>query len=276
MKYKITAEGIEFKKTPEFDAKAILECGQMFRYYPVDGGYEVITGRNIARIYEKGDRVIIKTNNPQRFVDFFDLDTDYTKINKELSRLEPLKKAIEFNPGIRIAKGEMEENIFFFIISQNNFISRIQKIIERMCVIGEPIDQTHRAFPSAKELSRQSMEFFKGLGAGYRDVFLYEASQTLAKTNLNEIAKLDDAKLYSWLLSIKGVGPKVASCIMLYGFNRTGRFPVDTWIDKAYYKFFNEGKRSRPAIAHFFEEKFGTMSGIAQQYLFNYVRNYRE
>ena len=242
----------------------------MFRYFETPKGYEVITGKYIAEIFEQDDKVIIKTNNPERFIQFFDLETDYSLIKKKLSSEKILEEAINYGKGIRIAKGETEEIIFQFIISQNNNIKRIQKIIEKMSEIGEPIDQNHKAFPSAKVLAKMPFEWFQNLGAGYRDKFLFEASKLLAEVDLEEKKKLSSPELEKWLLSIKGVGPKVASCIMLFGFGRSECFPVDTWIEKVYREYFFDGEKTRPQISAFLQQKFGSMSGIVQQYLFNF------
>ena len=276
MKYEIQGNKIIFDKTDDFDAKAILECGQMFRYFAVKNGYKVITGKNIALIEEIHGKVVITASSPSVFVKFFDLDEDYGLIKQNLKKYDILNKAIEFGKGIRIARGQCEEIIFQFIISQNNNIKRIQKIVEKMCELGESIDNEYRAFPSAKVLAEQPSEYFKSLGAGYRDKYLEEASKLLAKTNLEEIKKLPDDKLYKWLLSIKGVGPKVASCIMLFGFHRTGSFPVDTWIEKVYREYFYDGEKTRPQISQYLQAKFGVMSGIVQQYLFYYFRSSKE
>ena len=273
MEYNIKENQIIFKKTDDFDAQSILECGQMFRYFKTDNGYKVITGKYIAEIIETKEEVIIKTSSPSVFTNFFDLDTDYSKIKKSLEKYDILKKAISFGKGIRIAKGDAEEIIFQFIISQNNNIKRIQKIVEKMSLLGERIDNEYNAFPSAKVLSKMPIEYFQGLGAGYRDKFLYETANVLASTDLEEIKKLSDSELYKWLLSLKGVGPKVASCIMLFGFGRTSMFPVDTWIEKVYRKYFYNGEMSRPQISAFLQGKFGVMSGIVQQYLFYYFRS---
>lgn len=272
MKYKILKDRITFKKTPDFDACQILTCGQMFRYYKTQNGYEVLTGRDLAQIVEGNDEVEIITSNPARFVEFFDLDTDYSAIKKVLSQHQLLKEAIKKGEGIRIAKGDSEEMIFSFIISQNNNISRIQKIIERLCSVGEKIDDNHRAFPTAKVLAKQPLSFFQGLGAGYRDVYLYEAAKRLAETDLNQIKKLPNDELEKWLLSFNGIGPKVASCIMLFGFYRTDCFPVDTWMEKVYRKYFYVGEKTRPQISQYMHTIFGGMSGIAQQYLFFMAR----
>lgn len=272
MKYTVEKDRIIIKKNKDFDAESILTCGQMFRFFKTENGYDVITGKNLAEIYEEGDNVIIKTTAPKRFAEFFDLDRDYSKIKQKLSKEPFMKDAISFGEGIRIAKGEPEEIIFQFIISQNNNIKRIQKIVEKMSEIGEKINDKYNAFPTAKVLSKMPKEYFENLGAGYRAEYLYNASQILARTDLSEIAKLSTEELNTWLLKIKGVGPKVASCILLFGFNRTECFPVDTWMEKVYRKCFYAGEMSRPQISAFMQDKFETMSGIAQQYLFNYFQ----
>lgn len=272
MEYKIVDDKIMFKKNDDFDAKSILSCGQMFRYFETENGFDVISGKNLAHIFENGDNVVIQSNNPKRFVEFFDLDTDYGAIKQKLSAEPILKEAIEFGKGIRIAKGEPEEIIFQFIVSQNNNIKRIQKIIEKICTVGEPINQKYNAFPSAKVLAEQPEEFFKNLGAGYRDKFLMQTAKILKDTNIEEKQKLSTKELNDWLISLPGVGPKVASCILLFGFNRLECFPVDTWIEKVYRKYFYKGEMTRPEISAILSGKFETMSGIVQQYLFNYFQ----
>ena len=273
MKYTLTKDKIIIDKTDDFDTRAILECGQMFRFFKTDRGYKVITGHHIAEIIENDKTIEILTKSPKVFENFFDLQEDYGAIKRKLAAYPILKMAIEYGKGIRIARGEPEEVIFFFIISQNNNIKRIQKIIEKMSDIGEDIDGEYKAFPSAKTLANQPLEWFQGLGAGYRDVFLYGAAKLLAETNLDEIKKLSDDDLYNWLLDIKGIGPKVASCIMLFGFHRTSSFPVDTWIEKVYREYFYVGEMTRPQMSQYFQEKFGVMSGIVQQYLFYFQRS---
>lgn len=272
MKYQIVGNKIIFKKNDDFDAKSILSCGQMFRFFETENGFDVISGKNLAHVFEEGENVVILSDSPKRFVEFFDLDTDYGAIKKKLSSEPILKEAIEFGKGIRIAKGESEEIIFQFIVSQNNNIKRIQKIIEKMCVVGEKINEKYNAFPSAKVLANQPEEFFKNLGAGYRDKYLFQTAKILANTNLSEKQKLSTKELEAWLLLLPGVGPKVASCILLFGFNRQECFPVDTWIEKVYRKFFFAGEKTRPEISAFLSEKFETMSGIVQQYLFNFFQ----
>lgn len=273
MKYKVDGNKIIFEKTDEFKASDILECGQMFRFFKTEKGYTVVSGKEIADIEETQEKVIITASNVSYFVDFFDLKTDYSLIKKELERYDFLIEPIKECGGIRIAKSVCEEMIFHFIISQNNNIKRIQKIIEKMSEIGEKINDKYNAFPTAKKLSEMPLEYFSSLGAGYRDKYLYETAKVIAETDLNEKKKLTDDELYSWLISLKGVGPKVASCIMLFGFNRLSSFPVDTWIEKVYRKYLYDGEKTRPEISKYLEEKFGERSGIVQQYLFHFIRS---
>lgn len=273
MDFEVLGNLIIFDKNEDFDIKSILECGQMFRFFKTDLGYTVITGKEIAEIKEEQDKVIIKCSNTERFIEFFDLKTDYSIIKKELKNYEFLKEPIKKCGGIRIAKGEPEEIIFQFIISQNNNINRIQKIVEKMSEIGEKINEKYRAFPTAKKLSKMPFEYYQSLGAGYRDKYLYEAAKVLSETDLNEKNNLSNEELFSWLISIKGVGPKVASCIMLFGFNRFSSFPVDTWIEKVYRKYLYNGEKSRSEISKYLEKMFGNKSGIVQQYLFYYERS---
>jgi len=273
MKYEVINNKIIFNNNNDFDAKSILECGQMFRFFKKENSFVVISGKEIAEIFEKEKQTEIVCSNAEYFVDFFDLKTDYSLIKNSLKKYEFLKDAIKKGEGIRIAKANTEEIIFQFIISQNNNIKRIQKIVEKMSELGDKINSEYNAFPSAKKLSEMPFEYFSELGAGYRDKYLFETAKVLAKTDLSEKHKLPDEELYSWLLSLKGVGPKVASCIMLFGFQRKGAFPVDTWIEKVYRKYLYDGEKTRPQISAYLEEMFKENSGIVQQYLFNYERN---
>lgn len=270
MDYKVFGNKIVFEKNDDFDIESILTCGQMFRFFKTQSGFDVITGTSVASVCEVDGVVEIQTANPCRFIDFFDLDTDYNKIKQTLASESILKEAIDFGKGIRIAKGEPEEIIFQFIISQNNNIKRIQKIIEKISEIGKPINEKYNAFPSAKKLAEMPPEFFASLGAGYRDKYLMQTAKILAETDLKSKASLSTNDLEEWLLSLPGVGPKVASCILLFGFHRTECFPVDTWIEKVYRKYFYVADLTRPQISEYLSNKFKDKSGIVQQYLFNY------
>lgn len=92
--------------------------------------------------------------------------------------------------------------------------------------------------------------------------FDIEAARTLATSDLKRE-----------LTRLKGVGPKVADCVALFGFGRVDSFPVDTWIEKLYREDFGGRLTDRNAIADYFTSSFGERSGYFQQYLFHYKRN---
>lgn len=264
-----------FDKT-QFNPKHILECGQVFRFgINDDGNYYVISDRYKATIIEKDDCYEIISNNAGYFVNYFDLDTDYNEVKKTLSKNKILSTMIPYGYGIRILNGDPHEMIFSYIISQNNNIKRIQKIIEKLCQIGDEIDDYH-AFPTISELSNQPLSFFESLGAGYRDKFLKKTADDLSHVNLKEIESLSTDEIYDFLIHLTGIGPKVASCILLFGFHKMNKFPVDTWIEQVYYNHFSSEKRTRPAIQKYFESEFKQYSGIAQQYLFYYEREKKD
>lgn len=272
MIYEIADKIIRVLDKTQFNPKHILECGQVFRYgIDSDGNYYVYSKRYKAKIIEKPDCYEIISNSPDYFVNYFDLNTDYNKIKTVLKKNPVLSPMVDYGYGIRILNGDTEEMIYSYIISQNNNIKRIQKIIEKLCSVGEIVEDYH-AFPETKTLSSLPFEFYKNLGAGYRDKFLMETSRFLTTQNLEEIKQLSTDEILKYLIKIKGIGPKVASCILLFGFGRKEKFPVDTWIEQVYYNHFSKEKRTRPEIQKYFENEFGKYSGIAQQYLFYYER----
>lgn len=273
MIYKIENNIIKVFDKTQFNPKHILECGQVFRYgIDKNNNYFVYSKSFKATIVETETCYEIHSNNPEYFVNYFDLNVDYTEIKNRLNKNPIISPMVDFGYGIRILNADTEEMIFSFILSQNNNIKRIQKIVDNLCKVGEKIDD-YNAFPSAKELSKMPMEFFSGLGAGYRDKFLKDTADFLATQNLDEVKKLLTDEILNYLLKINGIGPKVASCALLFGFQRKEKFPVDTWLEQVYYNHFSSEKRSRPEIQKFFETEFGEYSGIAQQYLFYYERN---
>ncbi len=272
MIYEIKDKDIIVYDKTQFNPKHILECGQVFRFsVDENGNYYVISKDKKATIIEFETHYIIKSRDPDYFVNYFDLNRDYNKIKKQLELDPVLKPMIEHGYGIRILNADPHEMIFSFVISQNNNIKRIQKIIEKLCEAGT-MSEDFKAFPTTRELLNQTPEFFSNLGAGYRDKFLLKIAQTLNDVDLEKIKKMPSEKLYDFLLSLHGVGPKVASCILLFGFGKTNKFPVDTWLEQVYYNHYSSEKRNRNQIQEYFENKYGEYSGIAQQYLFYYER----
>jgi len=268
MHYQMIENGIFVPESGQFDPTHILECGQIFRYVQnADGSYTVYSRdkRCIVQRAENGWNIL--TSDPDYFVYYFDLETDYEEIKRKVSVHPVMADATRFGGGIRILNQDFFEMIISFIISANNHIPRIKAIIERICnTLGKDMGGYH-AFPTPEELARADERFFSSIGAGYRARYLENTAKRLIGEDLNEWLSLPTEQLNKRLVSLMGVGQKVADCILLFGAGRTDVFPVDTWIKKVYHDYFGtetEPNRIRASLL----KTFGNTAGYAQQYLF--------
>ena len=260
-----------------FNVADTLECGQIFRYKRLDGDrYAVYSQDKYAELETVGNKVIVRTLDVDYFWRFFDLDTDYAAKVARISAISPLmQEASSFGKGIRMLNQDLTEMIFSFIISANNNIKRIQLIIDRLCnALGRQTSYGY-AFPQVQDMAAQTVEFYTGLGAGYRDKYLLETAKMLLNYDLSTLNTLDSGAARKELLNFMGVGPKVADCILLFGLRRGDVFPVDTWLKKVYHNYFEQGHKDAE-ISSFFCNLFGADAGLCQQYLFYFQRKYRQ
>lgn len=257
-------------KSIDFDASQTLECGQVFRYKVTDFGYEVYSLNHKASIICQKDGTKIICDDVNYFIKYFDLLQDYATIKSELNKNEFVKDAIVFGEGIRILRQDPLETIISFLISQNNNIPRIKKIIEDICTnFGEKCDGYY-AFPTLEQLKSIPKQFFTDIKCGYRDEYLYSTIQSICNGfDLNKVNTLTSNEANKYLCELKGVGNKVADCILLYGFHKTDVFPTDTWIKKIYLDYNPNGTdKTAVEIRNEFVQLYGDLSGYAQQYLF--------
>lgn len=255
---------------PYFSICQTLECGQVFRYKKNQQSYVVFSQDKKCELTQNGDTVTLKSDDIDYFLHYFDLDTDYENITKTLSQFDELKEAIQFGKGIRILRQNLIETVISFIISQNNNIARIQKIIEKLCSRCGRNMGDYYAFPTIESLLILSEDDYKEMGLGYRAQYLYSAVRAIKDGALDSIQSESDAKARERLLRIKGIGPKVADCIMLFGLTRTSAYPVDTWIFKA-----NATKTldTPKKVEQYFTDRYSQFSGYAQQYVFYHARS---
>ena len=151
-------------------------------------------------------------------------------------------------------------------ISQNNNIPRIKGSIERLCrKWGEELGEGIYGFPTAERLASCGLPGLSKLGLGYRDGYLLDCAQQVAagKLDLDAVSRMELPAAREELRKIKGVGPKVAECVLLFGFGQMAAFPVDTWIKKVLARYYPAG----------FPARLASHAGIAQQYLFYYIRS---
>ncbi len=257
-----------------FVPRDVLECGQIFRYEQYGNGYRVISADKDCYIYTDGVKTTVECGDADYFYNFFDLGRDYGEIIERMRSfgVPVLDEACRKARGLRLLNQNREEMIYSFIISQNNNIPRIKGIISRICEgLGQKTPSPYGdfyAFPSSAALAAKPAEYYKALGAGYRDVFLHDTAARIAAEGLKELENADYDGLRKKLLTYKGIGPKVADCICLFGFAKRDAFPVDTWIEKLYREDFGGTYTDRTAISAYFKGLFGEFSGYVQQYLF--------
>lgn len=265
-----------------FNVKDTLSCGQVFRFFKTKDGYNIISLDKCAHLSEKNGFVTItvEDKDEEYFKTYFDLKKDYSEIVSFAfsEKDEIVRKSAALGKGVRILRQDKTETLFSFIVSQNNNIARIKGIIERLCAaLGDKkefMGEEYYAFPSVASLAKASLDFYKGIGLGYRAPYVKRLAEEMESgLNINEFSALDTPSLKKRLTSIYGVGPKVADCVVFFGFNRTDAFPVDTWIEKVYVEDFKGTIKDRKKIAEYFVEKYGKNAGYIQQYLFYYKRS---
>ena len=277
------------KKIDSFELKDIFDCGQCFRWNKEDdGSYTGVINDGVLNVSINGENIIFKgflNGDIKKIIySYFDLDRDYSAIKSKLSKIDDyMKESIKYGSGIRILNQDLWETIISFIISANNNIPRIKGIIERMSQkYGKKISfegKTYYLFPTPEDLRDVSVSEFRACGLGFRDIRLYETTHMIldGEFDLDSLYEMNTEQARNKLLTLSGVGPKVADCILLFStLKRFDIFPIDVWVRRVmndlYIKSSDEKKVSKKVINDMAFEKFGNMAGIAQQYLFYWKR----
>ena len=263
-------DSITLEHLKNFDLSQTLDCGQCFRWKKSgDNSYKGIVNKKVITATQVDDNLILNVNKEEFhkfWIKYFDLETDYEKICNDFKKINPiLKSACEKFSGIRILRQDPWETICSFIISQNNNIPRIKKIIERLCVLfGDKISEDEYSFPRAETISKLSVDDLSSIKSGFRAKYILDAAQKIESNSvdLEYIKSCDFLEAKNILMTINGVGPKVADCVLLYGFHRLEAFPMDVWMKKISDKF----------LPNELIEFLGKNRGIAQQYLYHYAR----
>lgn len=275
-----------FARPAQFDLAKIFDCGQSFRFAPctfsdtvsVGCAFEGVAYGRYLCVSQQADTVTARytgTRDDDAFVlRYFDIQTDYDAVLQTFCGDPVLMRAAKLSHGIRILRQEPWEALCSFIISQNNNIPRIGKIIRTLSeTYGEKVytsenGQPFYTFPTAQALKKAGTDALYALKTGFRAGYLYDAARTVSENPffLTETAGLTTPEAAEKLKQIKGVGNKVAACTLLFGFARHDAFPVDVWVKRALEEYYPDGLT--PPLS-------GPYAGIAQQILF-YRRRYTE
>ncbi len=248
------------------DLRQTLDCGQAFRWAELPSDYDcTFTGfykKKPLTVSQDKDRFIFHNTSEDEFLscwaDYFDLNEDYAALAARLSEDSTLAAAVSFAPGIRILRQDFEECLISFIISQNNNIPRIKGIISRLCELCG-------GFPDISELRSADEEFLSPLRAGFRTKYLLDCVEKVSSGDVDcsGIFSMSVDEGTAELKKIKGVGEKVAKCVLLFGCHKLDAYPVDVWMKRVNERFYPDG----------LPECTRGIEGAAQQYLFYAIRN---
>ena len=276
----VVLDGVE-----DFDPKHIFECGQCFRWHRQENGsYTGVAMGKILNVLRDGNKVYLNNTNLEDFnniwFNYFNLGVNYTEIKDTLKKMdEYLDKAADFGWGIRILEQDGWEMLISFIISSNNRIPMIQKAIENLSrnfgdFIGEYEGKEYYSFPTPEQLNKAAQEEIRACQTGFRDKYIKSTTEAVVANNddVHKYTELDTDACIRELTKFNGVGPKVADCIALFGMRKYDTFPVDVWVKRVMQEFYVAEDMSLPKIRTYAIDKFGDLSGFAQQYLFYYAR----
>lgn len=272
-----------------FDVRQILESGQVFRFEKItDQSYILIAKQKLIKLaqHEESSSVMVYNTNISELDEvwshYLDIDTNYAEIAKVLSaKDEHMAKAVEFGQGIRILKQDPWEMLISFIISQNKAIPHIKECIKNITMrYGKPIEEEgengpYYTFPTPEELKDATEEALRECKVGFRAPYILDACHKVLNEEiiLNDLYLLPAEAAKEKLMSIKGVGPKIADCILLFAYSKMELFPTDVWIKRVVEGLYFEGREMKLGeIQKFAKEYFGDLAGYAQQYLFFYGR----
>ncbi len=273
---------MEFKiaNIRDFNLDHIFDCGQCFRWEKqADGSYTGVAMGKIVNMQFAEDPLsggTLRIDNCDE-VDFqriwrpyLDLELDYGKLKETLRHSDKtgtMAQAIVYGEGIRILKQDLWETLISFIISQNNNIPRIKGCIEKLSkLLGEPAGEydgkIYYSLPTPEALAAADIETLEPVKLGYRAKYLIDTAKKV----------VEEGFIRENLGEYMGVGPKVESCIELFGRHNLAAFPIDVWVKRVMSRLYGFEEKDVKGMADFAKETFGDLGGVAQQYLFYYIR----
>lgn len=276
MEYKYENGVITVKGLKNYNIDQIFDCGQCFRFdKDPDGSWSGAAYGKYITLSQKEDTLTVKgiteADFERTFCDFLALRDDYGIIRRDIAEHfkndDTMQRAMAFGDGIRILRQEPWEAVCSFIISQNNNIPRIKKIIRELSRrYGKELSPGIHAFPSAQALMDAGEDAIFACRTGFRAKYIYDAACRVASEacDLSAVFNMPTQDAIEYLKSIKGIGLKVASCALLFGFHKTDAFPVDVWVKRMIDEYYDSSLDI---------SSLGEYAGIAQQYLFYYIRN---
>lgn len=267
-----------------FDLAATLDSGQVFHWHRKGEQFFGLVGSEFLAVSARGkDTLEVQAGTEETARHYFGLDHDFEFIRGTLPPGdEHLAAAFLHAPGLRILRQPAWECLATFITSSMKQVAHIRQMSLKLRQRFGQLVTTHEgvelfAYPEPAALAQAGEAALRECGLGYRAKFLHQCAVRIAEGafSLEETAKLDDQAAEAALCELPGVGPKIAQCALLFGFERLGMFPVDVWIERVLRQlYFAKSRRppKTPRLKKFVRDHFGPYRGYAQQWLFHHAR----
>ena len=264
----------------DFSLSQCLTSGQVFRWRQRGEGFSGVALGRVVYAEQQGDTLFLQgvgEEEADAFIDYFDLRRDYGTVKAIYAADSFLREGMEYAPGMRVFSQPPFETLISFIISANNNLKRIMGIIETLCErCGTPIEGGYD-FPTPEALAALSEDALKDCGAGYRARYIIGTAKAVAEGfDLHAVSRMPFEQARQALAKLPGVGLKVADCVALYSMRFAQAFPADVWMRRVLCGVYGYSGKNDKEMRAFVDEKFGTLAGLAQQYLFHYARHHRE
>lgn len=274
---------LKVKNIKNFDLENTITCGQIFRFAKEDdNSFTIIISDRVINLKYDGDILYIESNNENNLEnvvsEYLDLNRDYISIiNNIKSTDSKLDKCLDDSIGLKIIKQNSLECIISYVISQNNSVRNIQNSLNLISEkYGEKVifkNKEYYLFPKLEKLVNITEEEFRECKVGFRDKYLIGIIKDInnKELDIDKIYEMDSSDAINYLISFKGIGMKVASCILLFAYQRFDVYPVDTWVKK--FMLEDYGIEGEANIRKFAGETYKEYCGLAIQYMFNSKRN---
>ena len=256
-----------------FDARLVLmDSAQVFHWREEGGAFSGVSGGHAAQLVPEDDGFLLENCRPGEesfWARYFDLERDYGALRKAASACPVALEALERLPGMRVLRQPPWEALVAFIISANNNVGRIRRIVRALIDgLGEG-----GSFPTPAALAAAGEERLRALGCGYRAPFLTASARMVAEGfDLDALAALDYREAHGRLLALPGVGDKVADCVQLFGLGHSMAFPVDVWVERLTKRWLAPQACGKAAMREAARAMFGEYAGLIQQSLFHCAR----
>jgi N-glycosylase/DNA lyase len=269
----------------DYNLAETLDSGQVFRWYERNGSWMGIIGKNWVRLTQTKKSIRAETAVPMEncvwLQNFLQTEVDLETILTTFPDDEPMKNAVAACSGLCLLRQDPWECLASFILSSTKQIVQIRQIIALLCerfggpILVPPKESPAFAFPSPEIIARTSETELRACKMGFRAPNLLATARQIAdgKFDLEKIRRLDYAEARAELMKLRGVGGKIADCVLLFAYGFDSAFPVDVWIERALQRlYFPRRRTSEPRLRRFAATHFGPHAGYAQQYLFHYIR----